>query len=373
MVVNTDGYVGIGSTAPPHKLTVSGGHIAIDNGLQLIGRTAANTFYFRLIGNDSSNRILLGDSTGSIANEIRFHTNGGSSPTMAINTDGSVSIGATQMGFGHFLDVQGPASPNGAARELFGIYDTSTSAAGVGGGIVFGGRFSSAGTMARNLASIQGTKENGNDGDYASALTFFTRVNNANPQEQMRIASNGNVAIGCASPCSSLPSSAYRLDVTGNANVAVNLNVGGAITGGVIHATYQDVAEWVPATEEMTAGTVVVVGDDSDNTVTASTHAYDTSVAGVVSPNPGLLLGVAGASKAKIATTGRVRVRVDATKSPIRKGDLLVTSDRSGMAMKSEPLDVGGVKLHRPGTLIGKALEPLAGGQGEILVLLSLQ
>ena len=43
------------------------------------------------------------------------------------------------------------------------------------------------------------------------------------------------------------------------------------------------------------------------------------------------------------------------------------------MAMKSEPLDLGGAKIHRPGTLIGKALEPLAKGTGEILVLLSLQ
>lgn len=142
---------------------------------------------------------------------------------------------------------------------------------------------------------------------------------------------------------------------------------------GTVYANYQDVAEWVPAAETMPAGTVVVVGEEDNNTVTASTHAYDTSVAGVVSPKPGLLLGVAGASKAKIATTGRVRVRVDATNSPIRKGDLLVTSDRPGMAMKSEPLDLGGVKLHRPGTLIGKALEPLGDGEGEILVLLSLQ
>jgi hypothetical protein len=163
------------------------------------------------------------------------------------------------------------------------------------------------------------------------------------------------------------------LSVTGNANVSSNLNVGGTFTAGVIHATYQDVAEWVPATATMPAGTVVVVAEDANNTVTASTHAYDTSVAGVVSLNPGLLLGVASESKAKIATTGRVRVRVDATKSPIHKGDLLVTSDRPGMAMKSEPLDVAGVKLHRPGTLIGKALEPLAAGEGEILVLLSLQ
>ncbi len=161
---------------------------------------------------------------------------------------------------------------------------------------------------------------------------------------------------------------ADRMTISGS---SVTFN--GNVTGTTIQATYQDLAEWVPAAETMPAGTVVVVAEDANNTVTASTHAYDTGVAGVVSPNPGLLLGIASESKAKIATTGRVRVRVDATKSPIHKGDLLVTSDRPGMAMKSEPLDFGGAKLHRPGTLIGKALEPLAGGQGEILVLLSLQ
>jgi hypothetical protein len=31
------------------------------------------------------------------------------------------------------------------------------------------------------------------------------------------------------------------------------------------------------------------------------------------------------------------------------------------------------VPIHRPGTLLGKALEPLGAGQGEILVLLMLQ
>jgi hypothetical protein len=152
------------------------------------------------------------------------------------------------------------------------------------------------------------------------------------------------------------------------------LTVNGSVTvNGTVYANYQDVAEWVPAAESMSPGTVVVISGETDNTVTASTHAYDTGIAGVVSPTPGLLLGVASDSKAKIATTGRVRVRVDASKGPIQKGDLLVTSDRPGMAMKSEPLDIGGTKIHRPGTLVGKALEPLAGGEGEILVLLSLQ
>ncbi|MBI1822414.1 MAG: hypothetical protein HY036_11860 [Nitrospirae bacterium] len=74
-----------------------------------------------------------------------------------------------------------------------------------------------------------------------------------------------------------------------------------------------------------------------------------------------------------MATTGRVKVKVDASKKPIEVGDLLVTSDKEGIAMKSEPLDLGGMPIHRPGTLIGKALEPLKEGAGEILVLLSLQ
>jgi hypothetical protein len=96
-------------------------------------------------------------------------------------------------------------------------------------------------------------------------------------------------------------------------------------------------------------------------------------VAGVVSEKPGLILGEAGDSKAMIATTGRVRMRVDATRAPIAIGDLLVTSDKPGVAMKSIPIDVHGIAIHRPGTVVGKALEPLADGQGEILVLLSLQ
>jgi hypothetical protein len=158
------------------------------------------------------------------------------------------------------------------------------------------------------------------------------------------------------------PNAAYALDVNGSIHATQ-----------VIGADYQDVAEWVPASETMSAGTVVIVSGSTKNTVGPSQRAYDTRVAGVVSAQPGLILGEASSSKAKIATTGRVRVRVDATTQPIAMGDLLVTSDHPGLAMKSEPLDLGGVKIHRPGTLIGKALEPLAGGEGEILVLLSLQ
>ena len=66
-------------------------------------------------------------------------------------------------------------------------------------------------------------------------------------------------------------------------------------------------------------------------------------------------------------------MKVDTTDGPIQIGDLLVTSTREGFATKSVPIEIGGARMHRPGTLIGKALEPLTSGTGEILVLLSLQ
>ena len=154
----------------------------------------------------------------------------------------------------------------------------------------------------------------------------------------------------------------------------MRLESDGTVTiAGSIAAKYQDVAEWVESSQVLAPGTVVVLDQSKSNQVVASFKAYDTRVAGVISAQPGITLGEKGDSKVLVATTGRVRIKVDASSGPIQIGDLLVTSDIAGVAKKSEPLNLGGVQIHRPGTLIGKALEPLASGTGEILTLLSLQ
>ena len=62
---------------------------------------------------------------------------------------------------------------------------------------------------------------------------------------------------------------------------------------------------------------------------------------------------------------GRVRVNVTAESGPIKPGDLLTTSPRKGYAMKALE--------HKPGTILGKALEALEEGEGKIMVLVTLQ
>jgi hypothetical protein len=135
-----------------------------------------------------------------------------------------------------------------------------------------------------------------------------------------------------------------------------------------------DVAEYFPATEDATPGTVVVIGED--RILRPSTTAYDTHVAGIVSTAPGVSLGAkegGNPGEAPIAVAGRAPCKVDASNGSIHPGDLLTTSGRPGYAMKAEPVNIGGVEIYRPGTIIGKSYGTLESGTGTIEVIVTLQ
>jgi hypothetical protein len=273
-------------------------------------------------------------------------------------TNSAVGIGTTTPTGGSSLDVLGSSqnsyfrsASSGGFSRIFVNNDAGGGFYMLAYGSAFGGTY--AGQPTANLTLLLGTSAtNGLIVGTSSHQPIIFSVFGA---DNLHIDTAGNVGIGTATP-------GAKLDVNGAINVSGN-----------IAAKYQDVAEWVSSEPDLANGTVVVLSSEIANHVVESTSAYDTKIAGVISEHPGLILGEPADDKSKVATTGRVRIKVDATKHPIRIGDLLVTSDTPGYAMKSEPVDLGGIKMHRPGTIIGKALDNLPSGRGEILVLLSLQ
>jgi hypothetical protein len=286
------------------------------------------------------------------------------SASSAYYTAGNVGIGTTApTAPAHVLNNDSTGAPTlllenlGNAAGNFHLASHRPSAGNAG---IFRFKYYDSAANYVEAGWVAGTILDINSASRAGAIVFATQsAGAALATEKMRVDGAGNVGIGTAAPTA-------KLHVVGNATFT------GAVTGGSIQATYQDIAEWVPSTRKLMAGTVVALDPSRTNAVVASSEAYDTRVAGVISDAPGLLLGVEGEGKVRVATTGRVKLRVHSEKA-VKVGDLLVTSGEEGVAMVSEPIEVAGVKIHRPGTLIGKALEPMQPGSGEILALLSLQ
>lgn len=72
-------------------------------------------------------------------------------------------------------------------------------ASDVGGGIQFGGKYTSAGAVAE-WAGIKSGKANAVSGDPGAYMAFMTRTNGSATAERMRIDNNGNVGLGTTTP-----------------------------------------------------------------------------------------------------------------------------------------------------------------------------
>jgi hypothetical protein len=141
----------------------------------------------------------------------------------------------------------------------------------------------------------------------------------------------------------------------------------------------------VNVSEPVEPGDVLELDPDHAGHYRKSRGPCSTLVAGVVSTNPGFVLGSSTPNSAPptpgsgpltpdselstddyalLALIGIVPVKVTDEGGPIEPGDLLVASSTSGYAMKWN-LDEG-----TPCPLVGKALEALSDGTGRILALL---
>ena len=112
-------------------------------------------------------------------------------------------------------------------------------------------------------------------------------------------------------------------------------------------AKYADLAERYTSDANYPAGTVVVFGGNKE--ITISTQNHDTTVAGVISTDPAYLMN-SELDGVSVALTGRVPCQVQ---GPVRKGQVLVTSDTPGVAQAIDN------SKFLPGCIVGKALEAI--------------
>lgn len=136
-------------------------------------------------------------------------------------------------------------------------------------------------------------------------------------------------------------------------------NVGASLlSDGAVISNAFDLAEMYSVTGTTEAGDVLVLDASSTATVMRSSGiAYDSKVIGIVSTDPGFVLGWSGG--AKVALTGRVPVKVSMNNGPIAVGDALVSADVAGYAMKAT----------QPGMILGYALESAsATGTAQVFV-----
>lgn len=350
---------------------------------------------------DGSGRAIYGwiptFSSGKAAEFKNFNTS---------NT--STALSATTVGNGiagdFFTDNTNGTSPavKGKVNSIFANFGTAGvygESAGTGG---FGGLFYASNAAGNGPALIALANGNGNGitanaknaGDGVEATVdgtgsavygwvpnfgtgragYFRNFNTANSQAVLSV-TNAGTGTGFFINHTGASGNIAVFQSAG-ANVArVNKAETGFFNGGTQNSG-ADVAEVFDVEGNISAyeaGDVLVISTTSDRAVEKSAKAYSTLVAGVYATKPGVLLTEENADadlsgKVPMGVIGVIPTKVCLEGGMIRRGDLLVTSSRQGVAMKANPKKV------RTGQVIGKALQDYdQDSTGKIKVLVNIK
>lgn len=248
----------------------------------------------------------------------------------------------------------------GESDSGVGVSGSSTNADGVEG-VSLAGSMSGVHGVAQEGYGVRGE---GSTGGFFSGIVGVTALNTG----------TCNSGGGFCTATLELVNTDIGNLITAEAGGSPKFRVDG--NGGVFASSYNsggaDVAEFIPASEVIEAGDVVEIDAGARNSFRRAAHANSTAVAGVASTRPGLTMnGSESGESAKtglprLALSGRVPVKVTNENGVIHAGDLLVSSSQAGRAMRAPASP-------RPGTVIGKALETLAGRSGTIEMLVMLR
>ncbi|MBU0494555.1 MAG: hypothetical protein KKA73_30915 [Chloroflexi bacterium] len=263
----------------------------------------------------------------------------------------------------------------GSAGSGVGVYGLSSTGTGVYGNNSADG-FGVYGTSGAGNTSggVRGVANNANAAgvradNYAGGTAIYGSANAPAPVDHsvptlylVQLDAGGDFVVGADNRWGG--NRKWRVDRTGKGFFNGGTQLGGA-----------DFAEQIPVAGQQTdyePGDVLVISAEADRMVALSTEPYATAVIGVYSTQPAVLAGAPDTAEPlggiPVTILGIVPCKVSAENGPVQRGDLLVSSATPGYAMRAGANPP-------PGTVLGKALQPLPIGQrtGLILVLVTLQ
>ncbi|SIQ13049.1 hypothetical protein SAMN05880574_10658 [Chryseobacterium sp. RU37D] len=320
---------------------------------------------FEIFNEDNESDVITVKTVrNGIAGNFKVDRVTGTSPAVKgeVNSQfanfGTAGIYGVSSGTGGFAGLFHASNPSGNGPALIAIAD------GNGNGITANATNTGDGveTTADGTGSaIYAWVPNFGQGRAARFVNYNT--SNTNPALTAETRSGGSIAV-------------FRSGNPSAANVARIGNDGRGYFNGGTQSSGADVAEAFDVAGNILnyePGDILVISTTKDRAVEKSSIPYSNLVAGVYATRPGVLLTEEHidtdiSNKVPMGVIGVIPTKVCLEGGKIKRGDLLVTSSKSGVAMKAN------LKKVKIGQVLGKALQDYdQNGIGKINVLVNIK